>query len=339
MEVYALQIGGTQKQKIALLDVNTDIDGAQKVERRYAFSHDGKWLARYREQDSRVALLDLSNQGAERITLFVRGGAVEYQVFSPDDHWLLAHTATGNLLLWDLTASDPNTTLLAFEGFPGLVETRFSKAGRWLAVYPLPAAAAPIQVGSISLFDMSQVSASGKPIQLPLADTGYVNLGFSHDEKWLTLVGRTSEAQLWDLSQQDFAAKPLVIPGYGSQITTIVVSHDGSMFAAGTNVGKTLLWKIEDLLAGNSPLTLSGGSKAFTHLEFSPDGRWLIGSGSEQPILLWHVRFDEAIKLACEVVGRNLTPAEWSQNGFTEPNRVTCPQWPLEPEPTSTPTP
>lgn len=215
-------------------------------------------------------------------------------------------------MLWDLTASDPNTTFLAFEGFPGLVETRFSKAGRWLAVYPLPTATAPIQAGSISLFDISLVSASGKPIQLPLADTGCVNLGFSHDEKWLALVGRTGEAQLWDLSQQDFAVKPLVIPGYGSQITAAVVSQDGSMLAVGTNAGNALLWSIENLLAGNSPLTLSGGSKAFNHLEFSPDGCWLIGSGSEQRILLWHLRFDEALKLACEVVGCNLTPDEWS---------------------------
>jgi WD40 repeat protein len=330
--VYALQIGETQRQKITLPDVNTELDGAQKIERRYAFSHDGKWLARYREQDAQVALLDLSSQGTERVKLSVRGGAVEYQAFSPDDRWLLAHTDTGALLFWDLTVSDPNTTMLTFEGFPaGLVETRFSKSGRWLAVYQLPDAAASIQAGSVLLFDMNQLSASSQPIQLTLADTGYVNLSLSADEKWLSLVGRTGEAQLWDLSQPDFAANPLVIPGYGNQVTAALVSPDGTMLAAGTNAGKTLLWKIEDLLAGNPPLTLFGGSKAFNHLEFSPDGRWLIGSGSEQPILLWHVRFDEALKLACEVVGRNLTPEEWSQNGFTDDYRATCTQWPLEP--------
>jgi len=41
----------------------------------------------------------------------------------------------------------------------------------------------------------------------------------------------------------------------------------------------------------------------------------------------------------CERAGRNLTRDEWSQYFPNEEYRATCPQWPLEPESTLTPTP
>jgi len=333
--IYVMQVETAKLNNLPSPDSDVTLYGARNIERRYAFSPDGQWLARALPKSTKIELLDLQGTPIlkEKGSLALpKGVSVEYLDFSPDNRWLIAHTEAGSFLLWDMTAADPNKTLITLEGFPGLAEAHFSQSGRWLAVYPLPDVAAPVQAGSVSLFDMNQMSASVKPIQLPLADTGDVHLVISQDEKWLAAVGRTGDAQLWDFTQTDFAKNPTIIPGLGNQVTDIAISLDGSLLAAGTNTGKMLRWTIDDLLAGSTPLILSGGTKAFDHIEFTPDGRWLIGSGSEQPILLWHVQFDEVLQLACETVGRNLTQSEWAQYGFTEPYRATCPQWPLEAE-------
>jgi WD40 repeat protein len=338
--VYVMQVETAKLNNLPSPDSDVTLYAARNIERRYAFSPNGQWLARALPKSTKIELLDLQGTPIlkEKGSLALpKGASVEYLAFSPDNRWLIAHTEAGSFLLWDMTAADPNKTLITLEGFPGLAEAHFSQSGRWMAVYPLPAVAAPVQSGSILLFDMNQVSASAKPIQLPLADTGDVHLVISNDEKWLAAVGKTGDAQLWDLTQTNFAETPLIIPGLGNQVTDVAISQDNSLLAAGTNTGKMLLWTIDDLLAGSTPLILSGGSKAFDHIEFTPDGRWLIGSGPEQPILIWHVQFDEVLALACETIGRNLTRAEWAQYGFTDEYRATCLQWPVEAETTSTP--
>ncbi|MCX6081438.1 MAG: hypothetical protein NTW32_18050 [Chloroflexi bacterium] len=56
-------------------------------------------------------------------------------------------------------------------------------------------------------------------------------------------------------------------------------------------------------------------------------------------MLLWDVNADKLIDKVCQAVGRNFARAEWTQYFPGEEYRSTCQQWPLEPEPTSTPTP
>jgi len=40
------------------------------------------------------------------------------------------------------------------------------------------------------------------------------------------------------------------------------------------------------------------------------------------------VQLDGLVDVACSIVGRNLTQAEWQQYFPGEEYRITCPQWP-----------
>ena len=61
---------------------------------------------------------------------------------------------------------------------------------------------------------------------------------------------------------------------------------------------------------------------------FSRDGRTLYSSSLDGTLRAWDVAPDAWRAEACEIVGRNLTQAEWARYLPEEPYRVTCPQWP-----------
>lgn len=75
---------------------------------------------------------------------------------------------------------------------------------------------------------------------------------------------------------------------------------------------------------------------------FSPDGNLLAAiksCGEDSTVILFDLNPDSWIKATCQRVGRNFTCFEWEQYFTGEPYRATCPQWPIEPEPTIAPTP
>ena len=88
------------------------------------------------------------------------------------------------------------------------------------------------------------------------------------------------------------------------------------------------------------PILLQGlaESTGIRNSSFNPD-RSLFAVGGNQQVLLWDVNADKLIDKVCQAVGRNFARAEWTQYFPGEEYRSTCQQWPLEPEPTSTPTP
>jgi WD40 repeat protein len=94
-----------------------------------------------------------------------------------------------------------------------------------------------------------------------------------------------------------------------------------------------ILWEPKSGQPIGQPIT--GSSSSVYSLAFSPDGRTLISGSSE--IILWNLDPRSWIEESCQIAGRNLTQAEWTQYFPNEAYRKTCDQWPLEQKATSAP--
>ena len=238
---------------------------------------------------------------------------------------LLAITSDSQSLIFDLEAEAEWTALLGYNSFGESIQ--FSPDGQWLVV---------------SGFEGPQLWAVDELNQPPLtleSAYGIYNLTFSSDGRWL--AGTTSAeadhgAVLWDLQQPTTPHRYL---GSHSQIVdALAFSPDNQILATGGQDNVVRLWQLNKLdetplvIKGLEGNILGGGAiNGIMRLAFRPDGAWLVGYGFDGPIYIWQRDINALSKLACGIVGRNLSLAEWKQTLGNQPYRQTCPQYPIPP--------
>jgi WD40 repeat protein len=59
--------------------------------------------------------------------------------------------------------------------------------------------------------------------------------------------------------------------------------------------------------------TLTGHTDRVSSLVFGPDGHTLISASADHTIIPWNTDTQQTARRICTVIGRNLTPEEWSQ--------------------------
>jgi len=242
--------------------------------------------------------------------------------FSPDGKWLTAACGDEIVRIWDMQSPKSPPITLAGGGF--VTKLAFTPDGKWLATME--------PEGNARLWNMQHISAG--PLALP--DLKYSSeLSFSPDGKWLAQQYQQSHPNffvaLWDM--QSPASKPnLLLTMDTSEIRTLIFSPSGKWLAANSWDGAIYLWDMQNLKG--APLLLHGYGRDTFALAFSPDEQWLATIGKENSVRLWQMNLNDLVVRACQYVGRNLTRAEWDQYYFEEPYRATCPEWPIEPEPT-----
>jgi WD40 repeat protein len=304
--------------------------------------------------DGKVGLVDLRTQRLVG-TLPARNGAdSDALAFFSDGKTLATGGRNGRVSLWDVRTRSVVRTLHV----PHRVW--------WVAVSPdgkLLAIQSRAKGSSSSHVEMLDLS-SGRVLYRHVIENGTGGLSFSPDGQELAGLGccaPNSTIQVWAAR----SGARLFTPHVDGHATSIAFSPDGHVFAAGTEDGKVVLWDAHDGSPLGSPLQVATGGidpvsfspdgrmfaassadqtatlwdvKARKRLanpfaidlgsipvaRFTSRGDLVIDNLTNTA--QWPTDVESWVAFACQVAGRDLTPAEWRDLLPNRSYRHVCPR-------------
>ena len=290
--------------------------------------------------DGSVALFDLRT--LRRTTTLPPGDGSQAQPlgFSPDGHTLLTGDLAGRLTLWNVAAHSvvrtiklgapvywgavsPNGRLLAAQ-----TQTERSPTAR-VEVRPVdggkPLWTHEIQDGTGGLYfspDGREVAALGCCTSRSTVATWDTRTGralfetrsltnhaktiaYSPDSRLLAVGTEDGQVLFWD-ARRGVAETPALQVSTGN-VAQISFSPDGKMMVVSSYDGSTTLWDLRSRtqIGGTFPERPS----TITEPVFEPNGKLLIQYNSDAA--QWPTDIGSWERFACQVAGRDLTPAEW----------------------------
>jgi WD40 repeat protein len=173
---------------------------------------------------------------------------------------------------------------------------------------------------------------TGQEIARMAHDSGSVlSLAFSPDGKYVVSCGNTT-VHVWEA----ITGREIARMTHDSVVWSVAFSPDGKYVVSGGVDGLARVWVAT---TGQEIARLTHAGPIMS-VAFSPDGKYVVSGSWDKTTRMWIYRSEDLIVDACSRVTRNLTRAEWQQYlGETLPYQAVCPNLPLEPEPTNTPTP
>jgi WD40 repeat protein/class 3 adenylate cyclase/tRNA A-37 threonylcarbamoyl transferase component Bud32 len=301
--------------------------------------------------DGTVALIDLRT-GRAIDTLAARNGPqAEALAFFPDGRRLATGGIAGRVTLWDVHAHKVLRTI------------RFPKGVWWVAVSPDGRRLAVQTRNAVSPGSRVEVRdvVSNRVLysRTITLDRGRGGVFFSPDGRRLAAPGCCrpgSPIEVWDARSGERELS-VAVRGYAA---SLAFSPDGRQLAAGTNSGKVLLLDAQD--GERLGPAIEVGKHEISPVSFSPDGRLLAASSADETATVWDLvsrkrlgtTFPDVfvgqfapdgdlaiahnedivkwpmdprkwVQFACQVAGRDLTPAEWSDILPDREYRRVCP--------------
>jgi WD40 repeat protein len=267
--------------------------GGRKPFLQIAFSHHGRTLLSSSADE--VVLWDTSTH--ERTSSFHLRSDAELSgsmAFSPDRRTI---AVGGNQrALWDIAKGNRVGTL---DDKHRLEQLAFSPDGRTLAT--------AADDGTVILWDVARQT---KTASLELEPGFFAPaVAFSPDGRLLATADER-HISLWDVARrtrlESLGSEAAGFPFRGQ--ISLAFSPDGQVLAIGSEEGDGGSIAIWDLASSASVTHLEGAGNV---IAFGPDGQTMAFRGNS--IIIWDMNGSVWFKHLCDIVGRNLTQAEWKQ--------------------------
>ena len=121
------------------------------------------------------------------------------------------------------------------------------------------------------------------------------------------------------------------LTGHTDPVNAVAFAPDGGTLATGSADGTVILWDLTDPARPRRlGVPLAGHTGGVTSVAFAPDGRTLAIAGANGRTILWDVSSlgyvrENAVALACDIVGGGLEPSDWARYVQGLPYKDTCP--------------
>ena len=177
----------------------------------------------------------------------------------------------------------------------------------------------PLEVASIRAVVRPDADAEGSTVEVwdvpsrrrmrPLRFDEPVLARFSPDGRSLAIGTRSGRSQVW--STETWKPVTRFLAGDGGGLLSAAISRNGRTLVTAGDTGTVRMWDIETEQAIGSPLP--GVPSEPSAALFTADGERLITAYADGRGFLWDLRPERLLRQACDLAGRQLTPAEWAE--------------------------
>ena len=217
-------------------------------------------------------------------------------------------SSVGDLAIWDTHSGEIVKGPIHFDG--GVSDIEFSRDARTMAV--------ALATGYVPLVDVETMET----IRTLHADTVPPTTfdTFSPDGRILATGGWSGVVRLWDVASGKQVMHFLASAG---PVIAMAFDPTGELIATTGTDGATRLW---DATTGvQFGAAFPGIDDVWNSAAFTPDGSKLVVVYANGKAFVWPARWQDWAAHACDVAGRDLTPAEWRQSLPGRPYQPVCP--------------
>ncbi len=232
---------------------------------------------------------------------------------SQDGRMVAAGDGSGDILVWNTGRSTP---IHVFHGRAGTVNSLAFSAGD-------AELASGDADGTVILWDLR----SGRRLLTLTGHTGQVNgVAFNPTGTLVAAAGADQTIIIWHARTGQPVGNPL--RGHEASVNTVAFSPDGRSLASGGADHAVIVWN----LASRLGWVLAGHADNVTGVAYGPDAT-LASADQSGRVLLYGSPPPAGAAAAiahrlCAVIGRNLTPQEWTEFVPSASYHRTCPGYP-----------
>jgi WD40 repeat protein len=235
-------------------------------------------------------------------------------VFSPDCRWLIVGGNDGALRAWKITSVGLSKQAVELPSHEkDVYGVEFSPDGRRMATTDL--------FGALFLW---LYDATGGEFHRTYSYKTTQTLGtvaFSDDGRWMA-AGRWNDGAvlLWDLTGERIG-DPTLLRGHERSVWRVSFSRDSEWLGSTSDDGTFRVWHLKG--PRTEPLGIILGTGSYSYPFFTPDNVFAGSIGNGDSVYLWALQRADLIRLARQLAGRNLSPAEWARYLSPAPYRKT----------------